>query len=162
MITDMGVYDFFKGKCPNCPRNIDEHVIFGKGGDIQTKYFIKDDDCFRNFYPGTRVPFAPSQNFIIGRTCCCNTIIKACFDDQILSEYQIAYGIEKYLYIEKEIKNVFLQKLIPPKDLDYFVHQMNFFKYNLKYEILNLAMHPKKILYYVNLGYSIDEIMDTF
>ena len=86
----MGIYDFFKGKCPSCFKQIDNHPEFGICGNIQTKYFIdySNDECFRNFYPGDKVPFAPGKNLIIGRTCCCNSLLKAIFNNDILVKYE--------------------------------------------------------------------------
>jgi hypothetical protein len=87
----MGVYDFFKGTCPKCFNQINNHPQYGLCGDIQTKYFIIDEmDSFRSFYPGSKVPFAPDKDFIIGKTCCCNTLIKAIFNWNILTGYQVA------------------------------------------------------------------------
>lgn len=103
----MGVYDFFKGDCPHCGGQIDHHPQFGAGGDIQTKYFDpwpEEGECFRSFYPGSQVPFAPEENFLIGRTCCCHTLIKACFDGDILTHYEVGQGREKYDYIQSELR----------------------------------------------------------
>lgn len=89
----MGVYDFFKGTCPNCKHELDEHPKYGKCGDIQTKVFIdynqEETECFRDFKPGCKVPFAPKHNFIIGRTCCCNTLLSAIFEGNTLLRYEI-------------------------------------------------------------------------
>ena len=96
----MGVYDFFKGICPRCSKALDEHPTDGKFGDIQTKMFITDDDCFRSFYPGMRVPCDPlKEEIIIGHTCCCNTIIKACFDGTLLVGYKTLTTEEKRNYV---------------------------------------------------------------
>lgn len=110
----MGVYDFFKGQCPKCDHNIDHHPEFGVCGDIQTKYFITDHtECFRDFYPGKKVPFAPQNNFIIGKTCCCNTLIKACFDKNILAKYEIASKEENEEYDNIELaRKEWLDKFI--------------------------------------------------
>ena len=88
----MGLYDFFKGVCPSCGNDIDNMPEFGKCGDIQTKFFSpNEDNCFREFYPRTHVPFAPEQDeMIIGKTACCNTTIKACFQGSLLTGYRVA------------------------------------------------------------------------
>lgn len=51
---NMGVYDFFKGPCPNCPKDIDYYPKIGDHcGEIQTKLFSTPDfgNCFRDFFP---------------------------------------------------------------------------------------------------------------
>jgi len=155
----MGVYDFFKGKCPNCPKNIDEHPEFGACGDIQTKYFImNDEECFRNFYPSHKVPFDPYQNFIIGRTCCCKTIIKACFVKNLLVEYVVVSGKEKYLYIKKELQNSFERQYVPTDDRYWHDHVQNFRIHEMEKNIISSAMHPHKIEYYIDIGYTLDEV----
>lgn len=92
----MGIYDFFKGECPNCGKQIDEYN--GKSiGEIQTKIFHPTNKiCFRKFIPGNRVPIPKSQNTIdfsrpvnIGETACCSTKIDAIFDGDVLVKYQI-------------------------------------------------------------------------
>lgn len=119
----MGVYDFFKGKCPQCGSQIDHSPEYGACGDIQTKYFgpwPEDGECFRNFYPGSRVPFAPGEDFLIGRTCCCKTLIKACFEDDLLTHYEVADGAEKYDYIKSEIRmGEFWASLVSKEDKDW-------------------------------------------
>jgi hypothetical protein len=155
----MGIYDFFKGKCPNCTKDIDDYSQYEKSGDIQTKYFIENyDECFRDFYPQQKVPFAPSKNFIIGRTCCCHTIIKACFDNDLLLEYTVAYGKEKYDYIDEEMKNIFYRKYIPQTDKNWYEHQSFFKRYEIEKYIIQSAWHPSKISYYLKIGYTLDEI----
>ena len=113
----MGVYDFFKGTCPKCNKQVDDHPEYGRCGDIQTKYFIVDiENSFRDFKPGCKVPFAPNENFIIGRTCCCDTLIKAIFDQDLLIRYDIASIEERREYAMFE-KTRGLSFLIPKEDL---------------------------------------------
>jgi hypothetical protein len=96
----MGVYDFFKGTCPVCHNQVDNHPEYGKCGDIQTKYFVgpEPEDCFRNFRPGHRVPFPPGKDLVVGKTCCCDTLIKAVFDGDLLLRYEEASQEEKDNY----------------------------------------------------------------
>jgi hypothetical protein len=88
----MGVYDFFKGTCPHCQKQIDDHPDFGLCGDLQDKTFINQpnyDDCFRNFYPGCKIPvYYEYFEKIIGPTCCCGKFIKFIIKDGILQPYQ--------------------------------------------------------------------------
>lgn len=155
----MGVYDFFKGPCPKCKDSIDNHPEFGPCGDIQTKYFITGDSCFRDFFPGSKMPFAPLHNFIIGRTCCCQTLIKACFDNDILVEYVIAIGKEKFVYIQNERH----KDALPQEDFYWFQHAQKycFTIMNLEQSIIEKALHPNRIHYYVQQGHSIDTICST-
>jgi len=157
---EMGVYDFFKGKCPNCPKMIDEHPEYGQCGDIQTKYFIVNDECFRSFQPGDRVPFIPETNFVIGRTCCCDTIIKVCFERDRIVEYTVAIGKDKFDYIQEEMQSTYRSKYVPCEDKWWFLHYSSFFKIG-KFEqsIVQEAFHPKRIEYYmVQKGYHVNDI----
>jgi hypothetical protein len=92
----MGVYDFFKGECPYCHKDVDNHPEFGKCGDIQSKIFIfvptgTYDDCFREFFPNKKMPFTLSDSeYTIGPTCCCNKMIKAIFKNNILTYNKIS------------------------------------------------------------------------
>lgn len=94
----MGVYDFFKGDCPACLGKID--CIQGDEqpwGEIQTKIWATPDEecCFRSFYPGMRVPSDPGNSeIVIGRTCCCDSLIKACFDGDLLVCYKLVQNNE--------------------------------------------------------------------
>jgi hypothetical protein len=153
----MGVYDFFKGQCPNCPKTLDDHSEFGICGDIQTKYFITDESCFREFFPGNKVPFAPGENFIIGRTCCCNTIIKACFDGDKLLEYTVVVK-EKFKYIKNEMNNSFQKFYMPQKDLDWWEHRNKWIQNDIEKYIVQIAWRPQKISYYLSLGYTLEQI----
>lgn len=161
--NNMGVYDFFKGKCPKCPSFIDIHPEYGQCGDIQTKYFIQDEQCFRNFTPGSRVPFAPLSNFVIGRTCCCNTLIKACFEGDVLLEYTVAIGTDKYQYMKHEMRFVFYQTSVPVNDQDWYFHfhssQVDRLQFNAS--IIQEALHPKRIEHYLSHGYTVDEVCDV-
>ena len=49
----MGVYDFLKGPCPSCGREIGED-----SGDIQIDWFTgpAKGECFRTFRPGDELP----------------------------------------------------------------------------------------------------------
>lgn len=50
----MGVYDYLKGPCPDCGKEIGADC-----GDIQVKWFFgtpDPDDCFRTFRPGDKLP----------------------------------------------------------------------------------------------------------
>jgi hypothetical protein len=155
----MGVYDFFKGKCPECQKQIDQDPEYGKCGDIQTKYFILEVEyCFRYFYPDQKVPFVPHENFIIGRTCCCNTLIKAFFDQDLLLEYVVAHGRDRFKYIEREMKQYYDQSRIPQKDRDWYNHKREFQKNQIEEHIIQQAWHPDRISHYLDLGYSLDEI----
>lgn len=166
----MGVYDFFKGKCPQCPSYIDIHPEYGQCGDIQTKYFIGydgydgyDETCFRSFEPGCVVPFSPDSNFVIGRTCCCRTLIKACFQGNVLVEYTIAIGKEKFDFVQQEMNSRFESRYVPMEDKLWFYHYSSFkhlYK-TLDFEtcIAQEAFHPKRIKYYlIHKGYTIDDI----
>jgi hypothetical protein len=88
----MGVYDFFKGECPYCYKQIDVDPEYGKCGDIQTKLFIyqpNDDDCFREFYPGDQTPIEIEyMEICIGPTCCCGEYIIVIIKDSIIQEYE--------------------------------------------------------------------------
>jgi len=163
----MGVYDFFKGKCPKCPSFIDLHPEYGQCGDIQTKYFIRYDEpneqCFRSFQPGSYVPFIPESNFLIGRTCCCNTLIKACFQDNRLVEYTVAIGKEKFDYVQREMNSRFESKYVPLEDQLWFHHYSSFRKFQQTFDfktfIIQQAFHPKRIQHYLlDKGYTIDEL----
>ncbi len=86
----MGIYDFFKGKCPHCDGNIDEYD--GEPyGDIQTKMFWPQPSaCFRSFWPGGKLPFAPPiKRICIGKTSCCDTMIDAIFEGDTLLRYEV-------------------------------------------------------------------------
>lgn len=157
----MGVYDFFKGSCPSCDKNIDDHPEFGRCGSIQTKYFIIDDQCFRNFYPEEKVPFAPTENIVIGRTCCCDTIIKACFDGDILSGYNVVVGKPKTDYIRNELRSFMGEKYVPKTDIDWYYHSQKWKDLHLDENIAASAWHPRKIEYYVSKGYTIHEICES-
>lgn len=88
----MGVYDFFKGECPYCFGEVDVSQEYGKCGDIQTKLFINvpnEEDCFRNFYPGDRVPLQINYMEIrVGPTCCCDEYIMVIIENSIIQEYE--------------------------------------------------------------------------
>jgi len=87
----MGVYDFFKGKCPNCGNQIDSFC--GKEcGDIQTKLFITDNyNSFRSFRPGDNVPFSLGKECVqIGKTACCRTDINVHFDGTKITKYSVS------------------------------------------------------------------------
>lgn len=155
----MGVYDFFKGTCPHCCKSIDDHPEYGKGGDIQTKYFISDpEECFRTFLPGNRVPFAPNTNLVIGRSCCCDTILKACFEADRLIEYAVVCGHEKFDYIQNEVRHSFYKRYIPQKDFEWFCHYQKTKDANLEEQIVREACHPRRVEFYLERGYSIDTI----
>lgn len=95
----MGVYDFFKGTCPKCNKQVDDHPEYGRCGDIQTKYFIIHEmNSFREFKPGCKVPFTPNENFLIGKTCCCDTLLRAIFNQDTLLRYEIANVEERNEY----------------------------------------------------------------
>lgn len=89
----MGVYDYFRGKCPHCDGNVDERDG-EKYGDIQCKFFTSGKHhtsartCFRDFYPGGIVPFAPGKDLVIGPTVCCGKDIKVVFDGCKIVKYE--------------------------------------------------------------------------
>ncbi len=87
----MGIYDFFKGECPKCGNQLDMNSDGEKTGDIQTNMFNPTQyHCFREFSPGSKVPFAPKQTEVcIGETTCCRTIIDAIFDGDLLAKYKV-------------------------------------------------------------------------
>jgi hypothetical protein len=102
-------YDCFRGDCPHCHKKIDCHPEWGRFDDIQTTRFIQSvqdlDRCFRSFRPGDTVPYLPEdEEFVIGRTDCCGSYIKACFDGRILSHYVVASQdeIDEWLGEEEE------------------------------------------------------------
>lgn len=158
----MGVYDFFKGQCPNCGKGIDHHPEFGRCGDIQTKFFIFAgyEDCFREFFPGDRVPFSPGGNLIIGRTCCCKTIIKAEFQDDLLIGYHVVSGKERYEYIKNEMRSYYERKYIPEQDVHYYEHRSGWQDMGMDEAIVKAAMHPKKINHYLEIGYTLKDVCD--
>ena len=92
----MGVYDFFRGECPHCHSQVDEHPDFGKCGDIQTKRYThlpKINDCFRDFYPGmdlfmTYGLSVSDEDIVIGPTCCCEKDIIVVIRDNIIVKYK--------------------------------------------------------------------------
>lgn len=88
----MGVYDFFKGKCPYCSGQVDVHPQYGICGDIQTKIWIHEPeygDCFRDFYPGSKTPIPIDYaEFEIGPTCCCDKNIMVIIINDIIQDYQ--------------------------------------------------------------------------
>jgi hypothetical protein len=89
----MGIYDFFKGTCPHCGDQIDSYNG-QKCGSIQTKMFWPvPEHCFRDFMPGERVPFAPPdymKRFCVGTTACCDTLIDAIFEEDLLVRYEVS------------------------------------------------------------------------
>lgn len=85
----MGAYDYFKGKCPHCHGQVDQHNG-ERGGDIQTKEFPYCS--FRSFYPGDIMPQNPSSDIMtIGPTACCNKMIMAGFYRKKLLGYFLNY-----------------------------------------------------------------------
>jgi hypothetical protein len=92
----MGVYDFFRGKCPACERNVDEVVnkdgVWEVCGDIQTKWFSYPipGQCFRDFVPGTHLPGTlPFVYTPIGETVCCQVEIDAVCYGTLLCGYRV-------------------------------------------------------------------------
>ena len=87
----MGLYDFFKGECPKCGNQLDTGRDGVTSGDIQTKMFSPNhNQCFREFRPGSKVPFDPEQSKVcIGETVCCGTTINAVFDEGTLVKYEV-------------------------------------------------------------------------
>lgn len=93
----MGVYDFFRGKCPACDRNVDE--LFNKKtglleqcDDIQSKWFSYSipGQCFRDFRPGYHLPGAlPFIYTPIGETACCHVEIDAVCYGTMLCGYRV-------------------------------------------------------------------------
>lgn len=81
----MGVYDYFKGKCPHCNGQVDQWNG-QECGDIQTKAF---SGCsFRSFYPGDTMPHVPPSNPMrIGTTACCDKMVIAGFRGKKLLGY---------------------------------------------------------------------------
>jgi hypothetical protein len=92
----MGVYDFFRGKCPACDRNVDEILedgIWEVCGDIQTKWFSYPipGECFRDFLPGTHLPGTlPFVYTPIGETVCCQVEIDAVCYGTLLCGYRVS------------------------------------------------------------------------
>lgn len=157
----MGVYDFFKGSCPNCGRGVDHHPDFGRCGDIQTKFFIEGDlECFREFRPGSRVPFPPGCNLIIGRTSCCKTIIKAEFHDDLLAGYHVVGGRERYEYIKNELRSFYERQYMPEHDLHYYEHRSRWQDLKMEEAIVRAAFHPAKITHYLEMGYTLKDVCD--
>ena len=91
----MGVCDFFKGDCPHCGDQV-ENYKGEPSGDIQTKMFkpwAESGCCFREFRPGSRVPFAPHKTRVsIGSTACCNKPVVAVFEGDVLVRYEKDIG----------------------------------------------------------------------
>lgn len=87
----MGVYDYFKGTCPHCGKDVSDYKGSGKFiGEIQTKIFQPKSIfglCFRSYRPGDKVPIAQPASIIIGECACCGKIIRAHFDKNILTKY---------------------------------------------------------------------------
>ena len=157
--VDMGVYDFFKGECPGCDSKIDKHPIHGDCGDIQTKHFIcTDGDCFREFYPGQRVPFAPATNLVIGRTCCCDVLIKAVFDHDLLMGYHLVVGKEKHDYLRREMQSSYSRRYVPETDRFWLDHRTKWENLRLEESVIRAAMHPTRLRYYLEKGYSIEDV----
>lgn len=114
----MGVYDFFRGKCPACDRDVDE--LFNKTtglweqcGDIQTKWFSYPipGQCFRDFRPGYHLPgVLPFVYTPIGETVCCQTEIDAVCYGTLLCGYRVHVQEEP---IENDIKVLRETNIVP-------------------------------------------------
>jgi len=101
----MGRLDYFRGKCPACPSEIDTHPVYGKTGDIQTKIF--QNPFSRDFVPGSIVPkifdahnreeVVPKTGLKkpIGETCCCSKPICACFENRGDKIFLVRYEIDE-------------------------------------------------------------------
>jgi hypothetical protein len=85
----MGVYDFFRGKCPHCSKRFDCDDSGCKCGDIQTKMFTRPS--FRSFFPGDVVPDFYCETICIGNCNHCQCHIIAIFIRDRVNTYLIGY-----------------------------------------------------------------------
>jgi hypothetical protein len=114
----MGVYDFFRGKCPSCDRNVDElfnkkTVTWEQCDDIQTKWFSYPipGQCFRDFRPGYHLPgVLPFVYTPIGETVCCQTEIDAVCYGTLLCGYRVHVQEEP---IENDIDRLQEMNIVP-------------------------------------------------
>ena len=113
----MGIYDFCRGKCPNCSHDVDDSFYKGawqKTGDIQIKFFSNADERFRNYFPRMIFPAPmPYVYTLIGATCCCNTLVDVVSYGTLFCGYRVHVDEEP---IENDIAVLKATGFIPVYD----------------------------------------------
>lgn len=143
----MGMYDFFKEKCPQCGKNIGYNENGDPIGEIQSTDFtgittIENNDgmnCFRTFEVGTSCGCFPKDGCILlEHPCChCKTRITAVFRNGVFNSFKIAMNNVAYArpsfndfvacnfnnFLDMdELRQSFLRQYPPNQyDIDYFV-----------------------------------------
>lgn len=130
----MAELDFLRGSCPYC----------GGQADMQTKICSDSATCWRNFYPGDRLPILPYNNYygdalpqtfvwiVRGETICCRNRIATIIRDGIIGPLMRLKALDGQfitipIYIEKsenDPKRRFAQCIDELRDKA-FAHQFN-------------------------------------